>query len=189
MIDLPTQPSRLYPRLLGDAWSILPSSIQRAHYTGGKLQGRFKITWGKSLLAKACAKLSRLPRACGNESVELKIVKQNAGERWERAFGNTLMATRQWSSADGFLIERFHGWDLTFLLHAQGDALVYSPKRAHLVFGPLRLRLPLALAPKVNATETGIDPLCIHVNVRVSLPLIGLLIEYDGHLNTPLPIP
>jgi len=53
-------------------------------------------------------------------------------------------------------------------------------REAAVLFGPVRLRIPAAWAPQVEAREDPAGPTRINVAVRVVLPGIGQLIAYDG---------
>jgi hypothetical protein len=52
------------------------------------------------------------------------------------------------------------------------------------VLGPLRVPLPRWLSPRITAREwAGLEEGSLQVAVRISLPLIGLLMAYEGCLK------
>ena len=187
--NTPQTPSAIYRRVLGDVWSQLPEPVRLAHSVGRTLHGRFRISHGTRWLAGRLARWSGLPDASEDAKTELRITDEGGRERWERHFEDVAFTTEQWVSANRHLIERFNGWELEFALHAEGSALVYVQRRARLRLGRLRIRVPLLVAPRVRAKETGIGATRVRVEVNVSLPLIGLLIAYDGHLEVAVQTP
>lgn len=186
---MPDLPSDLYARILGDAWWRLPEVVRLMHGVGGEVRGRFGITHGKRWLAKRLASWSRLPHQAESSQTVLKISVEGAGERWDRNFDGVVFSTSQWTTGDRCLVERFKGWELVFALSVDGLTLVYEQRRARFCVGPLRLRVPRLFAPRIRAMETGVEQNRVHVEVKVSLPLIGLLIAYDGHLEAEVPNP
>lgn len=175
----------LYPKILGKTWNQLPASIQSAHSVGDEKRGLFRVTHGGNPVTRLLARLSGLPPQADSTPVLLKIIRteENEGERWERRFGGSGgFTTFQWA-AGGELVERFDCWELHFALRVVGQTLVYEPCGARLCLGPLRIPAPRTFAPCVEATEESDGPHRVHVRVRVTLPLVGLLIAYDGHLE------
>jgi hypothetical protein len=112
----------------------------------------------------------------------LRIVAEKTGQRWERHFECDELTTRQWAEGD-HLIERFGPWELCFDLRVEDAALCYVQRGARLCFGRFRLPLPLACVPLVSAQESCDGSARVKVGVTVTLPLVGLLIAYDGYLN------
>ena len=175
--------SKLYEDLLGDAWPQLAGPVRATHRSTSETRGIFSIRLGSNRLARLLARYSGLPKS-GNEVETLLYIETLGGiEHWQRYFNGHVLATRQWASRDGLLIESFNGWELGFALAEEDGALVYRQCRAYLCFGTLRLRMPLALAPRVHAREHSVGR-DTAVEVNVSLPLIGTLITYSGELHT-----
>jgi len=105
-------PRDLYPRVLGDAWWALPEPVRLAHAVGGEVRGRFRISHGKSWIARRLARWSRLPRESEAAPTVLKISAEGAGERWDRNFAGVEFSTSQWATDDQQLVEGFNGWEL-----------------------------------------------------------------------------
>jgi len=174
-------PQDLYPRLLGESWAELPDIVRSAHLIGPEKRGHFRVTHGSNPIARTLARWSRLPRQADKADVILSIHLHDDGERWERSFGTEAFTTHQWASTC-FLVEKFHNWELHFTLTVSDGALVYQQRGARLCLGPMRLPVPLAFAPRVYAREQASGPDQVHIHVSVSLPCLGPLITYDGHL-------
>lgn len=173
--------SALYSQLIGVSWMNLDVRVRWAHTTGGEKRGQFRITQGDGWLAQWMIRESRLPKAASDAETRLKIIAGEAGERWERSFNGDTVTTQQWEK-DGRLVERFGSWELRFILRVEESALVYEQCGARLCVGRLRLVLPRACAPFVEAREWADNAGSVRVVVKVTLPVIGLLIAYDGHL-------
>lgn len=175
--------SKLYENLLGDAWPQLAGPVRAAHRSTSEARGVFSIKVGNNRLARLLARYSDLPKS-GNEVETLLHIETLRGiEHWQRDFNGHVLTTRQWASKDGLLIESFNGWELGFVLAEEDGALIYRQCRAYLCFGTLRVRIPLALAPRVHAREHSVGR-DTAVEVNVALPLIGTLIAYNGELRT-----
>ncbi len=172
--------SALYSRLLGGDWMNLNERVRWAHSTGAAKRGMFRITHGTSWLARWAVRSSHLPHAANAAEASLKITADDVGERWERSFNGETFATHQWDS-DGMLVERFGAWELQFTLRVERGALVYEQCGARLCVGSLRLPMHRASAPFVEAREWAEDKARVCVTVKVTLPIVGLLIAYDGH--------
>src|SRR5262245_45282639 len=173
----------LYPRVLGEAWWTLAEPLRRAHAVGVDTCGCFRVSHGTGWLARRLVGWSDLPRVSGKAKTRLRIITEGVAQRWEREFDGEPFTTRQWAEEDGHLVERFGAWELCFALRVDEETLHYVQRGARLCIGKFRLRLPLCCAPRVSATETcdGLDRVLVAVTVR--LPLVGMLIAYDGHLD------
>ena len=172
----------LYPRILGEAWKDLPGSIRSGHAVGVEKRGRFRVTHGRNYIARQMARWSNLPPQDDSAPVVLQIHAENDSQRWDRRFGTHGFTTLQWADG-GRLVERFDGWELHFALRVNGQTLVYEQCAARLCLGSMCFPVPLIFAPRVQATEESAGPNRVHVRVTVTLPLLGLLIAYDGHLE------
>jgi hypothetical protein len=122
----------------------------------------------------------------GGEGVPLLLsVEPHAGgERWRRDFAGREFVTEQGEHAAGLLAERAGPFELLFRLTAEGGALAYAQEGAALRVRGLRVRLPRPLAPRVEARERADEGGGVRVSVRVTAPLVGLLIRYEGSVRT-----
>jgi hypothetical protein len=175
--------SKLYSEVLGKDWLALSENIRCAHSVGEETNGIFRITHGTGWAAKKMARWSDLPQAAIAAGTRLKIFSEDSGERWERQFDGKAFTTRQWKGKDGFLVERFGEWELYFKLRVKEGNLFYDQSRARLCVGALHIPIPLAYGPRVVAKEMHDSGARVRVSVIVTLPLVGLLISYEGYLN------
>ncbi len=176
----------LYERLVPEGWGGLDESVRRFHACGGgraRAAGTFAVRRGRGLAARVLARLLGLPR--GGEAVPLLLSVEpqaDGGERWRRTFAGKDFVTEQREHAGALMAERTGAFELLYRLHAEGGALAYRQEGAAVRAGRLRLRLPRLLAPRVEAWERaerdGGEG--VLVSVRVTSPLVGLLIEYEG---------
>jgi hypothetical protein len=81
------------------------------------------------------------------------------------------------------MAERTGPFELLFRLSVRGGALAYEQEGAFLRVSSLRVRLPRLLAPRVEAWERA-DEGGVRVSVCVTAPLAGLLIRYEGLVET-----
>ncbi|MEA3211806.1 MAG: hypothetical protein QOE70_4863 [Chthoniobacter sp.] len=174
--------AELYPRILGEAWWSLAEPVRAAHALGEK-RGRFRVSHGTNWLARRLARWSRLPREVGLTETVLNISADGDGQQWHRRFGADTLTTTQWRADSGFLIERFREWELSFALRVEAAALVFEQRAAWLRLGPLCVRVPLRCAPRVQAQAAADGPDRVGILVTVTLPLVGILITYEGHLE------
>jgi hypothetical protein len=145
--------------------------------------GRLRVAHGRSHLARALARVLRLPRSGDAVDTHLVITPSADGEHWHRTIGDRQLDTYQYRSPDGELIERFHHLELRFHREASRGGTSFHQLGAAFVFGPLRVRLPDACAPRVIAREDPAGPHRIHVDVRIELPALGPLLTYDGTID------
>jgi hypothetical protein len=176
----------LYQRIIGDDWRNLDAAVQRLH-SGGMITrgtGSFTVMHGTRRLARLIAKLLRMPAVGENVSVSLVVTAHPGGERWHRTFAGKPFITEQRDDAGKFLVERNKGVDVWFCLAVMDGALLYQQTKAALNIGPWRLPLPKRLSTYIVASErAAADKSSVQVSVRVTAPLIGLLIEYKGNIK------
>ena len=175
--------SELYRQVLGKQWQALAPSVRGAHANHCEITGVFRITHGTGRLAKLLLRRSRLPPPAAATNTRLIIFPDGSGERWERHFDNYGFITQQWPGQRGLLIERFRAWELCFKPRVKDGTLLYEQCGAKLCWGPWRIPMPLVCAPLVTASERPGGTARVLVSVRVTLPLAGLLISYEGHLD------
>ncbi|MCA1619524.1 MAG: DUF4166 domain-containing protein [Acidobacteria bacterium] len=173
----------LYRRLVREAWGELDEPVRRLH-ARALSSGTFKVCRGRGRLARLLARLLGLPREGEAVPLLLKVTPHgDGGERWHRDFAGRDFVTEQREHAGSLLAERTGPFELLFGLTVEGGALAYRSVGAALRAGRLRVNLPRGLAPRVEALERA-DGRGVRVSVRVTAPLVGLLIEYVGHVMT-----
>lgn len=175
----------LYESVVGAEWQLAPVAVRRAHLHTENLlaSGIFCVKHGRGLLVRLLIWLLRLPRAGPEVPVHLHVTRHPAGEGWVRQFGERRIVTVQRAVAGGLLGERFGPLEFQFRLQIDGGAVDYIQQRAVINVGKLCLPLPRGIAPQVSATESAVGTDRTFVHVTVSLPGLGLLIEYAGELS------
>ncbi len=183
MTPLPDASRGLYARLLGSSWRQLAEPVRLAHAAESTLRGRFRIAHGRGLVARVLAALLRLPRP--SRAAETRVVIAACGDRqqWRRIFDDRHLDTWQYQTGDCELGERIGVLEFRFRLDASDGSLVFRQLEAALVLGAVRLRLPAAWAPRIEAREDPAGAHQIGVRVRVVLPAVGPLLTYDGTIN------
>jgi Domain of unknown function (DUF4166) len=181
----PSEHRALYAELLGSAWLELAEPVRAAHASGPTLRasGRLRIGHGGSRVTRWLARLLRLPRASDAADTRLVVTRSAAGEQWRRTFDDRRLDTWQYRAADGALAERFGVLEFRFHLTASQGSLVMRQTGAALRWGAVRLRIPAACAPRVEAREDPAGARQIQVHVRVTLPLVGSVLTYDGVID------
>ncbi len=155
-----------------------------------RASGVFRIWRGSHWLARFLAALMRLPPAAEAVTTRLRVTadaeiedRLQTGERWERTFGERPLISSQSALASGLLAEDVGGVELRFRLAVTQQGLDYESVGVALRLGPIRLPLPGWMSPRIVAREEpGSDPNQAHVRVIVTLPLVGLLLGYEGHI-------
>ena len=177
--------SPLYVRVIGDAWTQIAEPIRRVHASHSiiRASGRLRVEDGRHFLARMLARMLRLPRPTAASETQLMVTVSPECEHWQRTFNGRHLKTRQYESNTSELAEQFGILEFRFRLDASGGNLLYVQREAAVLFGPVRLRIPAAWAPRVEAREDPAGPTRIKVAVRVVLPGIGQLIAYDGFVD------
>jgi hypothetical protein len=176
----------LYPRLVGDAWAELDASVQHWHDAAPQVQGTglFTVRHGQRGLVHFLAWLLRLPTS-GEALVSRLVIERYAwGETWSRTFAGRALMTAQYQRGAELLAERLGCLEFWFRLRVIEHALDFWHTGTTGVLGPLRVPLPRWLSPRITAREwAGFEEGSLQVAVRISLPLIGLLMAYEGCLK------
>ena len=173
----------LYPRLLGHAWSNVAESVRHAHH-GGSLTGTFRVQHGPSRLGRLLLRVIRMPRPAESADVRVTVSPIENGERWFRTFDGRPLVTVQHYGRTGLLLEQIGLLEFQYRLRTRDGALEYEQVGVALCAGPGRLPLPSPVAPLVEARETPAGSSGIHVRVKISVPVLGDLISYEGVIRT-----
>jgi hypothetical protein len=176
----------MYAGIIGAAWDRLHPAVYKAHLNGSeriKAHAVFRVTHGKSILARVMVWIGRLPAESEAAPVTLDVQRVPEGETWRRTFGNTRLDSLQFDAGDGLMTEKIGLMAIGFRLSVKDGTLIYTQEAAHLVNGGLRVRIPQALSIRISAIErVGADGKSPHTSVTVSAPLVGMLAHYEGDL-------
>lgn len=177
----------LYQRLVGgDAWANLAAPVQQFHQFTDSFHGvgLFRVRHGAGLIARLLAWLARLPAPGERVPVRLVVTSRHDGEHWHREFAGKSFVTEQ-SAHDGHILaERIGPTEIRYSLEVMDHALLYRQQSAALRLGSLRVPLPRWLSPRIAAREWVMPgEMRTRVSVKVTLPLVGLLVHYEGYVE------
>ena len=119
----------------------------------------------------------RLPLPGEAVPVCLEVQTSAEGECWIRDFASQRLVTKQWLQ-DGLLIETAGPLRFGFRMAADAAGMRFEFARCWL----LGLPLPVALSPRVQATVSEYEN-GWWVCVRMELPALGLLTQYEGKMT------
>ena len=132
------------------------------------------------MLGRLVAALMGFPATNPDIAVRVQFDASDGVEIWTRKFGDDRFASRQFAGrgqSEHLLCERFG--PLTFAM-----ALVVAGERLSLVlrrWSAFGLPLPMWLCPRSDSYEST-EQGRFNFHVRISHPLTGLIIRYDGWL-------
>lgn len=183
-----TEAISLYEMLLGESWSNVASSIQSAHPRELPIErsGSFDITHGRSFLTRVLARWSKLPPAGRAVPTRLRVERKGIHEIWRRSFGSFSLESTQHVPCAGTLVERFGRIEFRFKVQARDGGIHFHQTRAAICVGRCRFLVPACLGPRVDAQEMpGETKNQTRARVTVRLPIVGLLIDYQGKIDQP----
>ena len=183
----------LFERCLGAIeFAGVPEAVRAFHRTSAPVMwtGSAQIDGGRWFLPKLLARAFGLP-STGRDvpltvQVERGLSKDGTPvERWTRHFGGQRMTSELACRRRGILTERFGPF--TFCLGLEtGHAGIRMPVTGWKL-GPLPL--PRCLAPRSQTREFQDDAGRFRFDVRLSVPILGLLAHYRGQLEPRPPRP
>jgi hypothetical protein len=173
----------IYQRALRERFDSLHPTLRRflGAAGGGRASGRLQVTRFGGRLRNLAATLLGIPPA-GAYPMRLDVLPHGERQRWVRCFDCHVLKTRQ-SECRGLLVEASGPASLGFELTVQEGALLFRPRRAW-VFG---LRVPLWLAPHIEADNWPNEAGGWRVRVHFSVPLLGPVAEYAGDVTVEEP--
>ncbi|MES1971512.1 MAG: DUF4166 domain-containing protein [Pseudomonadota bacterium] len=171
----------LYARVMGPAFAALPPAVRAIHTVcrDGGAAGEARVVRGAGMLARLVAWVMRFPPA-GTHPLHVSFTERGGTETWTRHFGPHRFSSRL-SAKGGRLVERFGPLRFHFDLPSDEAGLGMAMRR----WTCLGLPLPRALAPRSAAREWQ-EGSRFRFDVPIALPLIGLVVQYDGWL-APVP--
>ena len=173
--------SGLFALALRDDFARLPEPIRIMHSRSRctLASGRCDVDHSRNPLAHLVRALFRLPRAGRDLPLTVRFIPRGGAEIWERDFGGRIMRSRLGRAfIPGEIRERFGPFTFTIWLRWDGTHLHYLMTEGKF----LGIRLPYALLPRTKAFE-AVENGVFRFDVRVSLPLVGLLAHYRGWLK------
>lgn len=146
--------------------------------------GKAKITGGQNPIAKVLSLIFGFPSSGDEVPVTISIDRTIAddgqtSERWTRTFGAKSMSSVLRHAPSGDFNESFAPFAFKIALDADQNGIAWP--LAGWKIG--KLPLPRNLAPRSEAREFQDDEGRFRFDVRLSLPLVGLLAHYQGWLT------
>lgn len=174
----------MYQAVMGDAFDRLAAPVRQFHRFAGHhtFHGQVRIAAPESLPARLLALALGTPQRAGEGPVRFELIAGSLAETWTRFFPGKTM--RSVLIKDGCrLSERLGAARLGFSLVEVDGALEMRLASVHL----LGIACPKWLMPTVVARETG-DGHRFCFEVRASVPVMGLVAGYRGHLEMPVEV-
>lgn len=173
----------LFRRVLGAQFKRLPVALRALHDRGrnSRAVGRCAVRHGRTRLARALARLLRLPPPAADIPLAVDFVLEKGGETKRRDFAGVALMShlRAGSGAlEGLIVERRFPLAVAMRLVPDASGLTYEPLR-YWLFG---LPWPSALAPRAMARERSVEGV-FTFDVTVAMPLLGTIISYRGRLR------
>ena len=169
----------LFRSVIGASFDGLPAPI-RAIHDGSPLrrcEGASRVERGGRWLSRLFGAVTSLPAATDEVPLSVTIRADGDGETWERDFGGHMMRSRL-RLRDGLLEESLGPASFRFRLVAEGGAIDWRLTRVRC----LGIALPLSWFGPLTARES-LERGRYRFDVRVELPMTGLLVRYDGTLD------
>ncbi len=174
-----TPAPRLFEAALGKRWQTLPPEIRTMHdlWDLHSATGRARITRGPHPLARLIAALFRFPKAGTDIPVTVTMERRGDKELWTRDFAGTRFASHLTPAGPDEVHERFGPFRFRIALTENPAGFGMEVTRGSC----LGLPIPRALLPR-SETEERVANGRFTFDVRLSLPLAGLLVHYRGWL-------
>ncbi|MBU0829246.1 MAG: DUF4166 domain-containing protein [Gammaproteobacteria bacterium] len=176
----------LYQRAMGPTFQRLAPALARFHSLSGlhRLEGQVQVdapaTWSARLLALALG----APQRAAQGTITFELDARPEAELWTRRFPTqTMQSTLREASTlvAGQVVEHLGAARLTFALHEADGRLVMQLQQLHFC----GVACPAWLRPQVVAEEAGVGE-TLHFKVQATVPGVGRVVSYQGHLVVPL---
>jgi len=163
------------------SYSLLPSAVRAFHDQDAPpvWTGKADIDAASSLAGRVVRTLAGFPASARGADVTVTVDRCGGEEIWQRNFDGSRFASHLRYEGGNVVSERFGAFDILLRLSAENGE-VRMPVAGWRI-GPIKL--PLFLAPTSDTREFAGDDGRFHFDVRIGLPLIGLLARYRGWLE------
>ena len=161
---------------MGDQFKQLDSIVQDAHVDDIELNGHIEVKRGGYLSNFVCNILG-MPKA--GKSVKNIVHGYHYSDhlKWERTFDGKPFNSR-FDLVGDYLVESMGPLKLFLKASSENGTLRYT--LSHVNFQGITL--PSVIAPALSATEKEVKGRYVFL-VKVSMPVIGLLIQYSGAVD------
>jgi hypothetical protein len=174
--------SDAFGRIIAEQGLAVPATVARFHAAGsGRYRGRADITSG-NLLARLIVRIAGFPAPGRDVDFEISTTPQGEGHIWTRRFGTRITRSYlRYDSRHACAVEQFGPVAIRMGVQMQGEVLAVEVLGASF----LGLPLPRLLTPKSASSEFQTPDGGFGFDISASLPLIGLLIRYQGSFDVP----
>jgi len=171
----------LFEQALGaELWARMPASWRRTHdvWDLNTMTGEARVTRGSGVGAKLVAALFRFPPARETTPVSVRMERVGQTEIWTRDFdGQRFRSVLSYSGPD-VVRERFGPFTFQMSLPVRNGQM--GMPVTHGWF--LGLPMPKALLPCSETREYDEDGV-FRFDVKLSAPLVGMIVHYEGWLK------
>ena len=172
-----------FQKCLGADFDRLPEPLKSLHLTIGRKtwHGKATVSRGGSLAARFVAWAFQFPAATDDIPVSVTMDSTDTSEVWTRSFGSQVFKSELTPDPHkrALMWERFGLFTFAIDLEADETGLTFPLVKGRL----LGLPIPRALLPKSD-TKEEIDPTGrATFSVRLSMPLVGPVVHYQGWLE------
>ena len=177
----------LFERALGTRFNDLPHAVRKLHAVAGKShwQGRARVTRGGSRIGGLVCRIVGFPPEADDVPVSVTIEPREGTEVWNRDFGGRTFASILYlrdTEQRGHISERFGVMAFDIDLRLVDGRLHFPVTRGSILGIPLpKVFLPISEAGEFEKEGR------FHFDVQLSLPGIGALVRYQGHLDPVQP--
>lgn len=170
----------MFEAALPGTWDKLPAELRKLHdlWDLNIATGQASVTRGQTLLARIIAFIFRFPPTATKIPVTVTMEKTDKGERWTRDFNGNKFTSNLSFVSPGILHERFGAMTFELSVPADKDGLQLPVTKGWFLGVPI----PKFCLPRSEASEYAENG-CFHFDVRLSAPLAGLLVHYEGWLT------
>ena len=174
-------PVSLYRAVMGEVFDQLAEPVRQFHSLAGshELHGWVEVHAPRSWAARLLAVCLGAPTRAASGPLRFELLAQQGVETWTRFFPNKTMQSVL--KRDGTrIMEKLGASRLSFELVEVAGALEMRLNGMHFWGIPC----PHWLMPDITARESG-EMGRLNFHVQASVPVIGLVVRYTGHLLIP----
>jgi hypothetical protein len=171
----------LYRQALGADFLRLPEPLQQFHSLQGhhELSGWVEVTAPASFGARVLARCLGAPLEATQGPLRFEVESRPGSERWVRRFPGKTMESHL-TRTGALLVERLGAARLAMALQAHPDKLEMQLVGLRFLAVPCpRWLLPTIVAEEVASAGR------LHFRVQASIPLLGTVASYRGHIDLP----
>ena len=168
---------------LGTDFARLPAPIQELHHLIGRRSwtGKASVTRGRGIAANLIATLFRFPKPVQDIPVTVHMNRTDTSEIWTRSFGSQTFQSELTfdPKTKNRMWERFGIFTFAIDFEADETGLAFPVTKGRVLGVPI----PRPLLPK-SETKEEVDPDGrATFSVRLSMPLVGHVVHYQGWLT------